>query len=78
MSSEPEDRPAAGEDASADMQDKLEQLDEHIDAAAKKADANRPEGAPASDDPIDDAAGGGTDHSEHVDDPEESPIIGPE
>ena len=81
MSSDPDDRTAAqaagDADASADMQDKLEQLDEHIDDAAKKADAGRPRGEPASGDPLDDVAGGGTDHAEHVDDPE-GPVIGPE
>jgi len=78
MSSESEDRPSAGDDASADMQDKLDQLDEHIDAAAKKTGVDRPAEDPDPDDPLDDVAGGGTDHAEHVDDPEESPIVGPE
>ena len=78
MSPESEDRPAAGDDASADMQDKLDQLDEHIEAAAKKAGAGRPAEDPGPDDPVDDIAGGGTDNAEHVDDPEESPLIGPE
>lgn len=64
-------------DASAEMEDHLEQLDKHIDEAAKKADAGRPEGDPASGDPVDDVAGGGTDHDEHVDDPE-GPLVGPE
>jgi len=78
MSSESEDRPAAGDDASADMQDKLDQLDEHIDAAAKQTGMGRSAENPDPDDPLDDVAGGGTDNAEHVDDPEESPIIGPE
>jgi len=82
MSSDPEDRTPAQAadhaDASGDMEDKLEQLDKHIDDAAKKADAGRPEGGPASgEDPVDDVAGGGTDHDEHVDDPE-GPLVGPE
>jgi hypothetical protein len=79
MSADPDDRPTASEDASAEMQDKLEQLDEHIDAASKQAADMRTEGQPADDDdPVDDVAGGGTDHADHVDDPEESPIVGPE
>jgi len=65
------------EDASDEMQERLEQLDKHIDDATKKADAGRPLGDPASGDPLDDVAGGGTDHDEHVDDPE-GPLIGPE
>ena len=81
MSSDTEDRPgpraAAGEDASADMEDKLGQLDKHIDEASKKAEAGRPQGDPPSGDPVDDVAGGGTDHDEHADDPE-GPIVGPE
>ena len=82
MSSDPDDRSAAravdAADQSADMESKLDQLDEHITDARKKADAGRPQGDPPGDDPLDDIAGGGTDHSEEADDPEESPIIGPE
>jgi len=82
MSSDPKDanpaKAAADADVSGDMQDKLDQLDEHIDAAAKKVDAGRSAENPDPDDPVDDIAGGGTDHAAHVDDPEESPIIGPE
>lgn len=78
MSPPSEDRPAAGDDASADMQDKLDQLDEHIDAATKQTGAARPAEDPDPDDPLDDVAGGGTDHAEHIDDPEESPLVGPE
>ena len=59
------------------MEDKLGQLDKHIDEASKKAEAGRPQGDPPSGDPVDDVAGGGTDHDEHVDDPE-GPIVGPE
>ncbi|MEA2194803.1 MAG: hypothetical protein QOG42_1237 [Solirubrobacteraceae bacterium] len=59
------------------MEARLGELDEHIDDAKKKADEGRPEGEPASGDPLDDVAGGGTDHDEHVDDPE-GPIVGPE
>jgi len=74
MSSDEEDRTPAqaarSADESADMEAKLEQLDVHIADATKKADAGRPQGDPASDDPLDDVAGGGTDNEEHVDDPE--------
>ncbi len=75
MSSDSEDRPAAGDDASADMQDKLDQLDEHIDEATKQTGAARPAEDPDPDDPLDEVAGGGTDHAERVDDPEESPLV---
>ncbi len=71
-------RAADDADASAEMEDHLEQLDKHIDDAAKKAGAGRPQGDPRDGDPLDDVAGGGSDHGEHVDDPEESPIMGPE
>jgi hypothetical protein len=71
-------RAAADADASAEMEDHLEQLDKHIDDAARKAEAGRPQGDPRDGDPIDDVAGGGTDHDERLDDPEESPVIGPE
>jgi len=79
MSSDSEDRSparAADEaDASAEMEDRLEQLDKHIDDAAKKAEGGRPHGdSPTDDDVIDDAAGSGTDHDKHVDDPE-GPLI---
>ena len=82
MSSDKDDRTAsqAADDAdeSAEMEDKLEQLDDNIDEAAKKADEQRPVSSPGQDDdPIEDAAGGGTDHEEHVDDPE-GPLAGPE
>jgi len=77
MSSDKDDRTPAQvadeADASADMQKGLEQLDERIDDATKKADDNRPPPPPgdsSEDDPLDDVAGGGTDHEEHVDDPE--------
>ena len=60
------------------MQDKLDQLDEHIDEAAKEVGVRRSAEDPDPDDPVDDIAGGGTDHADHVDDPEESPIVGPE
>ena len=80
MSSDPDDRSAAQAadqaDASADMQDKLEQLDRSIEDAQKKA-ADGPQGEPAAGDAVDDVAGGGTDHEEHVDDPE-GPLVGPE
>jgi dihydroxyacetone kinase len=79
MSEHPDDRPTAAEDASADMLEQLERLDEHIDAASKQAADMRTEGQPADDDdPVDDVAGGGSDHADHVDDPEESPLVGPE
>jgi hypothetical protein len=77
MSSDPDDRPTGSEDASADMQDKLEQLDDHIADAHKKTRPGQPVEDPDPDDPIDDVAGGGTDHADHADDPEESPIVGP-
>jgi len=81
MSSDPEDRTPAqaarDADASGEMETKLEQLDEHIDDAQKKADEGRPLGDPASGDPIDDVAGGGTDNEGEADDPE-GPIVGPE
>lgn len=79
MSSDRDDRTAAqtadAEKAPEDMERKLEQLDEHIEDAAKKADEGRPRGEPAHGDPLDDVAGGGTDNEEHVDDPE-GPIVG--
>ena len=83
MSADKDDRTPAQvadeADASADMQKGLEQLDERIDDATKKADDNRPPppGDSSEDDPLDDVAGGGTDHEEHVDDPE-GPIVRPE
>jgi len=83
MSADKDDRTPAQvadeADASADMEKGLEQLDEHIDDATKKADDNRPPspGDSSEDDPLDDVAGGGTDHEEHVDDPE-GPLVGPE
>ena len=52
------------------MERKLEQLDEHIDDASKKAEARRPQGDPADGDPVDDVAGGGTDNEDEADDPE--------
>jgi hypothetical protein len=82
MTPDEDDRSAARAvdeaDRSDDMESKLDELDEHITDARKKADAGRPQGDPPGDDPVDDIAGGGTDHSEEADDPEESPIIGPE
>lgn len=79
MSSDRDDRTAAqtvdAQKASEDMESRLEQLDEHIEDAAKKADEGRPRGETADDDPLDDLAGGGTDSEEHVDDPE-GPIVG--
>ncbi len=81
MSSDKDDRSPAQAlneaDQSDDMASKLDQLDQHIDEAQKKADAGRPQGDPPGDDPVDDIAGGGTDHSEEADDPA-GPIIGPE
>jgi len=80
MSSDPDDRTAAqaadAADRSDEMERKLDQLDKHIDEATKKADDGRPQGDPPSGDPLDDVAGGGTDHSEEADDPA-GPIIGP-
>jgi hypothetical protein len=79
MSPDPDDRTPAqasrDADASADMQQRLEQLDEHIDDASKKAESNRPAGSPKEGDPLDDVAGGGADNTEEVDDPE-GPIVG--
>ena len=81
MSSDQDDRSparAADEaDQSDDMESRLDQLDEHITDARKKADAGRPQGDPPGDDPLDDIAGGGTDNREEADDPA-GPIIGPE
>jgi hypothetical protein len=81
MSSDPDERSAAqaadDADESAEMQSKLDQLDQHIDEAAKKAEAGRPEGDPADGDPLDDVAGGGTDNEEEADDPA-GPLIGPD
>ena len=79
MSSDEEERTPAqaakSADESADMERKLDQLDEHIADATKKAEAGRPEGDPPSgDDPVDDVAGGGTDNEDEVDDPE-GPIV---
>lgn len=65
------------DDHSADMETRLEQLDEDIDEARKKAQDGRAQGDTPEGDALDDVAGGGTDHAEHVDDPEASPIIGP-
>ena len=78
MSSDTDDRPDKLENAADAMQNQLDRLDEHIEAATKKAGAGQPAEDPDPDDPVDDVAGGGTDHAEHVDDPEESPIVGPE
>jgi hypothetical protein len=64
-------------DASADMEQRLEQLDEHIADASKKAEEGRPSGSPKEGDPLDNVAGGGTDNTDEVDDPA-GPIIGPE
>jgi len=81
MSSDTDDRTAkqvADEaDVSADMESRLDQLDEHIADAAKKADAGRPQGEPPSGDPLDEVAGGGTDNEGEADDPA-GPITGPE
>jgi hypothetical protein len=81
MSSDEEDstpaQAARSADESADMESKLEQLDEHIADASKKAEAGRPQGEPADGDPVDDVAGGGTDHEDKADDPE-GPIVDPE
>ncbi|HEV2777577.1 MAG TPA: hypothetical protein VGV90_18450 [Solirubrobacteraceae bacterium] len=63
-------------DASGDMEQRLEQLDEHIDDARKKAAEGRPRASP-DDDVIDDVAGGGTDNTGEADDPA-GPIVGPE
>lgn len=79
MSSDPDDRTpgqaARAADESGEMEQRLEQLDEHIADAAKKADEGRPRGEPAGGDPLDDVAGGGTDNKEEVDDPE-GPVVG--
>lgn len=81
MSSDEDDYSAARAVNEADqsdaMESKLDQLDAHITDAKKKADEGRPQGDPSDDDPLDDVAGGGTDHSEEADDPE-GPIVGPE
>lgn len=79
MSSDEEDRTPAQAarqaDHSGEMEDKLEQLDDDIADATKKAGGGRPQGdPPAGDDPVDDVAGGGSDHDEHVDDPE-GPLV---
>ena len=80
MSSDADDRTPAQAarqaDDSAEMEDKLEQLDAHIADATKKADDGRPQGSP-DDDVVDDVAGGGTDNTDEADDPA-GPIIGPE
>ena len=60
-------------DASDDMEQRLEQLDEHIDDARKKADENQPQASP-DDDVVDDVAGGGTDNTDEADDPE-GPLV---
>lgn len=79
MSSDADDRTPAhaarAADQSDDMEQRLEQLDEHIEDASKKAEAARPAGSPKEDDPLDDVAGGGTDNTQEVDDPE-GPIVG--
>ena len=81
MSSDTDDRTPAqaarAADDSDDMEQRLEQLDEHIAAASKKAEEGRPAGSPKEGDPLDDVAGGGTDNTDEVDDPA-GPIIGPE
>jgi hypothetical protein len=80
MSSDKENRsPAqAADDAdqSAEMEHRLEQLDEHIDDAVKKADSGQAKAEP-EDDVLDDVAGGGTDNTQEADDPA-GPIVGPE
>ncbi len=63
-------------DASGDMEQRLDQLDEHIDDAVKKAESGQAKAEP-EDDVVDDVAGGGTDNTEEVDDPA-GPIVGPE
>ena len=77
MSSDPEDRTPAqaarDADTSNEMEQRLEQLDEHIDDAKKKADDGQPQASP-DDDVVDDVAGGGTDNTEKADDPE-GPIV---
>ncbi|HEV2059309.1 MAG TPA: hypothetical protein VGR11_08120 [Solirubrobacteraceae bacterium] len=79
MTSDRDDRSAAqaaeAADESGEMEQRLEQLDEHITDAAKKADAGRPRGEPPAGDPLDDVAGGGTDSTDEADDPE-GPIVG--
>jgi len=81
MSSDKEDRSAAQAvneaDQSDDMESKLDQLDQHIADAEKKAEAGRPQSDPPDGDPLDDVAGGGTDNEGEADDPA-GPIIGPE
>jgi len=80
MSSDKENRSPAQAAADADesdcMEQRLEQLDEHIDDAVKKAESGRPKAEP-EDDVVDDVAGGGTDNTEEADDPA-GPIVGPE
>ena len=81
MSSDHEDRSAAQAvneaDQSDDMESKLDQLDQHIADAEKKAEAGRPQGDPPDGDPLDDVAGAGTDNEGEADDPA-GPIVGPE
>ncbi|MBW3608590.1 MAG: hypothetical protein KY463_09580 [Actinobacteria bacterium] len=60
-------------DESREMEQRLEQLDEHITDAAKKADAGRPSGEPPEGDPLDELAG---DETDGVDDPE-GPVVDP-
>ena len=78
MSSDTENRTPAqatrDADASNEMEQRLEQLDDHIDDAKKKAD-DQAQPATPDDDVVDDVAGGGTDNTEEVDDPE-GPIVG--
>ena len=61
-------------DVSADMEQRLEQLDDHIADAKQKAADRQPQASP-DDDVVDDVAGGGTDNTGEVDDPE-GPITG--
>lgn len=76
MSSDRDDRTAAqpaDADASGEMESKLEQLDKHIEDAAKKAQEGRPQGEPPGGDPLDEVAG---DETDGVDDPE-GPVVDP-
>ena len=79
MSSDPDDRTpakaAAEADESAAMEERLHQLDRHIDDATKKAEAQGPPSSPQDGDVLDDVAGGGTDNAGEADDPEGSPIM---
>jgi hypothetical protein len=79
MSPDTDDRTPAqsvrAADQSDEMEQRLDQLDEHIADASKKAQAGRPQGSPQDGDVLDDVAGGGTDNAGEADDPEKSPIM---